>query len=665
MKKFKCKKTTGQGQLVIWFLLAITTLYAQVANGQSERFLWEKHYYGVKIDFKEMDSVGNLYIAGRFGSLRTLDEELICPADTNEWVRPSEGVFLAKYDTSGVLQWCRSVKNWDDGGGMVCGISIQRDEIYFMFHYDNANSLYLPGNPLPINTHCWLFFFDTTYYGIIDGEVQPYGSLPYVMTPFLCLATFDTDGNRLDTKFALVNTDFYATKYVRDKSGNHYLTVIQPSYLNGHVSIELNDDSLQKFYYPPCYNEYCPRTPFLIKINRDWDHADIYRLTDTVDNFTSDDCDSVFALWDFNVHRMSVDDEGHIFLSGHTLGSVGGYSHMPLSLGFNNGDRLIQEFDFGHVIFNICIDTMGNVVWIRQLFNENLGPASFMANGGDNMSFANPGLHAFDSSYYYYVATALSSARSVTSTTPDQYTNVYFDYEHHDTLIFPNEHQHLVAAVVKYDKYTGEYISHISLPSDSIGTRSLARPCVVGDYILLTADDNHVANLTYKINQKTSEIEHYDTIISSLSVRALGVQVSDYGFVEKWYLNNDRSLQSSNFYIPPNTSCILYYYDSLWDKRRHVVQPEDTTHTPDSVSVVDVELINLSVYPNPTDNVLNVSTSIPMTWIEIYDVEGRMVEQRKIQTTSHQFDMRHYQQGVYIMKVFTDRGITIVKIQKI
>ena len=148
MKTNKCKFGLALSLLIFVQLLLADSLLAQ-----SERFLWEIHSPDINIQQKEIDSVGNVYVAGTFGSQGMLAGQLICPEDTNAWLMGSRGVFIAKFDTAGTMQWCRSVKDWNDGRGGCIGFYIRDSKINFVFSY-YSSYLLLPWDPYQLYKHC-------------------------------------------------------------------------------------------------------------------------------------------------------------------------------------------------------------------------------------------------------------------------------------------------------------------------------------------------------------------------------------------------------------------------------------------------------------------------------------------------------------------------------
>jgi hypothetical protein len=75
---------------------------------------------------------------------------------------------------------------------------------------------------------------------------------------------------------------------------------------------------------------------------------------------------------------------------------------------------------------------------------------------------------------------------------------------------------------------------------------------------------------------------------------------------------------------------------------------------------------NLSVYPNPTADVINISNSLNavVNSIEIADINGRVVKTQKINATDAQILINDLSAGVYLLKVATDQGTATKKIVK-
>ena len=505
---------------------------------------------------------------------------------------------------------------------------------------------------------------------MIDGVVQPYGTLPYRCGKYFYLVSLDLDGNRLDTKIA----NYLSGKYCQDSKGNHYFLENNHTLRSGPRNyIQLNDDTTQKFYYPLDNSYVYPPvfdykiTPYLIKINPEWTNVTITQLTDSLNGYRNIQGDSVFRIDYIDGYifcSFKIDEQGLFYISGLTYGPLDLInSSRPLELKFNSGATLWWDRNHSIQNFVLSMDTMGYVRWVQGYYFEKY----YDAVTGDYASQNDQSGGVFvDSNYVYYLGGFYSSTRIKEEGIPIPENvpmlNVFFDRNHQDTLFFPNPNQYYVASIVKYDKKAGEYISHISLRADSVGTRvgRGALPYVSENYIITNASNTFINNCTYRYNRHTCSMEVYDTIVSSAPVYNKGVLVCDNGFVEKWVNNMNYSLQSPNFYIPSGNQSILYYYDTLLDKRRRGSPPEDST------AVEGVGEINIKVFPNPASDIVNIVVSEPIRQIMLYDVDGRIVKSIKIgASTSTSIDIGDCPQGVYILKISTMSGESVGKIIRI
>jgi hypothetical protein len=67
---------------------------------------------------------------------------------------------------------------------------------------------------------------------------------------------------------------------------------------------------------------------------------------------------------------------------------------------------------------------------------------------------------------------------------------------------------------------------------------------------------------------------------------------------------------------------------------------------------------NSIIYPNPTTGILNieVTESIAIKSISIYNVEGKLIKKNKYFINSQQLDISNFKKGNYIINIETDKG---------
>jgi hypothetical protein len=76
----------------------------------------------------------------------------------------------------------------------------------------------------------------------------------------------------------------------------------------------------------------------------------------------------------------------------------------------------------------------------------------------------------------------------------------------------------------------------------------------------------------------------------------------------------------------------------------------------------EVSLESISLYPNPTKGMVNISSPLaPISSVEVFDLRGRKVDVIKIDyQNSYQLNIERLKTAVYFIKINTDQG-TITK----
>jgi len=80
--------------------------------------------------------------------------------------------------------------------------------------------------------------------------------------------------------------------------------------------------------------------------------------------------------------------------------------------------------------------------------------------------------------------------------------------------------------------------------------------------------------------------------------------------------------------------------------------------------ILDNENRNFLIYPNPTNNFLYIDSSINKASIIIIDINGKFLLSRN-EITDNKIDISRLQNGLYILKIETDKGIIVRRFLKI
>jgi len=133
-------------------------------------------------------------------------------------------------------------------------------------------------------------------------------------------------------------------------------------------------------------------------------------------------------------------------------------------------------------------------------------------------------------------------------------------------------------------------------------------------------------------------------------------QVSSY-YWEPQGLFADPWLQNQSICLDSTTT----FYVSVLDTNLQCFQTESiTVHVGVDWQGVDEKGLELNVYPNPTNNLVEIQSSTKIDLIEIYDMSGWLLESSNEQL----LNFATYQDGVYILQIYAGENKFIRKIIK-
>ena len=83
---------------------------------------------------------------------------------------------------------------------------------------------------------------------------------------------------------------------------------------------------------------------------------------------------------------------------------------------------------------------------------------------------------------------------------------------------------------------------------------------------------------------------------------------------------------------------------------------------PVSVSEKTVYQNWVNVFPNPTTDVVNLSSKYTIRSVKIIDLQGRVIETTN--RNSHSINLTGFNNGLYFLRIDTDKGLVVKKIIK-
>lgn len=118
----------------------------------------------------------------------------------------------------------------------------------------------------------------------------------------------------------------------------------------------------------------------------------------------------------------------------------------------------------------------------------------------------------------------------------------------------------------------------------------------------------------------------------------------------------------------------LHYYE-WWDKnkKRPLLRietegvfgndfPTSITFLNNIVLGEDVNNFEVSLYPNPTHNTLNINSKEKLSKVKLIDSNGKIVIQQDVKGTALQFDVSHLSSGIYFLHSISEKARNINKI---
>jgi len=110
--------------------------------------------------------------------------------------------------------------------------------------------------------------------------------------------------------------------------------------------------------------------------------------------------------------------------------------------------------------------------------------------------------------------------------------------------------------------------------------------------------------------------------------------------------------------IIPNTAEIYFDFNPA------IITNTWETEFVESLGVEESEYNNLTVYPNPVKDILQISNTSMITTIEISSILGKQILSKSVDALATKIDLSEFSNGVYFLKIMSDNGEKIVKILK-
>ena len=124
--------------------------------------------------------------------------------------------------------------------------------------------------------------------------------------------------------------------------------------------------------------------------------------------------------------------------------------------------------------------------------------------------------------------------------------------------------------------------------------------------------------------------------------------------------------QTSNFVEggPENYASIPSYYRPVNGNNKFELKPYSVNFIANSDYLLNNNIkeseIDLLLYPNPFDEILNITQEYNYDYLKIFDINGKLV----LQTSKESIDTKFLKEGIYILKLFNSQSSSQFKIIK-
>jgi Leucine-rich repeat (LRR) protein len=92
------------------------------------------------------------------------------------------------------------------------------------------------------------------------------------------------------------------------------------------------------------------------------------------------------------------------------------------------------------------------------------------------------------------------------------------------------------------------------------------------------------------------------------------------------------------------------------------IMTNPATTTVSLLGINQYENASVSVSPNPVKNILHISAKDDITSIQLFDIQGRLLQTKLENNHNSSLDLSGKTNGIYFLKVFTDKGMKVEKI---
>lgn len=646
-------------------ILLCCVFFPSLVYSQTE-WLWAKSYYGTgnmnnetnEIIRAGFDSYGNVYIYGRLVGSTMFDGAPFLSGISGFY---GHGSILAKIDPLGNVVWVRPVKG-TGGSYLPLWMEIQNDQIcvfgtvQFPISYEGSTEK--------------LYYFDTLV-NYLDAVYIPEEERELPFYPGLAMnymTVFDMDGNIVKQNFLQLADKRYPTpSYFRTESApfhigqdeNTYIATALFSYYQNEgekqLDIIINNEKRFNVSYPiRCAGQ--DGNSCLVKFSPDFDLLWVKQLishtTALIEENGESHIDTVPLYCALALEKLTCDQDGNMYLIGKAFtpyvlspDSVrtcdGRIVDFPIDIYLDSVHHIhMKDFssDGWGLPFIIKFDTAGNILWANQLYttatNFNVTSSTKFYDAvvsGDDVFVSGYGKYIVSMGFY-----------------------TYFDKEETIRAATYHENHSDNGFIAKYDKISGEYITHVPIHS-GVGCQQIA---IVNNHLTLIGGEDYNCHVLKFRDDLT--LMSVDTILATIPVtgKAGGVCAHESGYLFSYFHVYQKN---GTFNFSPSVQATA----ALGSSAVFALQYDPSLSIPyEYVGISEYDkAASISVYPNPVQHILYIGIDDPI--IQFKEAELFSLTGQKIGKYTNQIiPVENLSSGLYLLRISTDKGSYVKKFTK-
>ncbi len=325
---------------------------------------------------------------------------------------------------------------------------------------------------------------------------------------------------------------------------------------------------------------------------------------------------------------LQVDDRGDVYTSGYFSGKI------YLDPDMNNSSRVLFQAggaNYSPEAFIVKLNTDGNYVWGRQ-FKSATAPGNTLAASIGRCIRLSPGNNLYAAGYFggivdFDPSGTAHKINSANAAMPDGYILKLSCNDTSSAVLMVNTCETSYEFLGKYYTESGDYQDRIL---NTVGCDSTI-------FLHLTLNPPEAVISVNEFELSTGLFKTYQWLYEEEIIPGANSQtytVSKNGRYKVVVTSEDDCIDTSGVYIVTN------------------VPPAGI----DGIIRAD----EVKIYPNPTVDVLHIVSPVPLTML-LTGIEGKIIMK---QEQAKQIRMRHLPAGLYLLKLFDEKG-RLIKVEKV